>query len=141
VNPVGRRNVWAALLALAVLSCTPSKVPGQVSAAPESPAARFARDPAAVDRGRRIFIGNCGAYCHSTHHVERDAPSLFDCAWKHGGSDAEIFKSISDGVRGTRMPAWKDALPEGDDDVWRVIAYLRSASTCARRADPAPAAR
>jgi mono/diheme cytochrome c family protein len=81
-------------------------------------------------RGKKIFIGTCGAYCHSTHNVERDAPSLFDCDWKDGGSDEQIFKSISDGVPGTRMPAWKGALPEGDDDIWRVVAYLRSASTC-----------
>lgn len=118
-------------LALVALACAGSKDSAQApAAAPESPAARFARDPAAVDRGRRIFIGTCGAYCHSTHDVERDAPSLFDCEWKHGGSDEQIFAVISDGVPGTRMPAWKGALPEGDDDIWRVVAYLRSASTC-----------
>jgi mono/diheme cytochrome c family protein len=124
------------VLALAVLACAGSKDSARAPA-PESPAARFERDPAAVDRGRRIFIGTCGADCHSTHDVERDAPSLFDCEWRHGGSDAEIFKSISDGVPGTRMPAWKGALPEGDDDIWRVVAYLRSASSCKTGA-PAP---
>jgi cytochrome c oxidase cbb3-type subunit 3 len=98
---------------------------------PESPAARYLKDPEAVDRGRRIFIGTCGAYCHSTHDVERDAPSLFDCEWKHGGTDEQIFKSIAEGIPNTRMPAWKGALPQGDDDIWRVVAYLRAASTCA----------
>ena len=83
--------------------------------------------------GDKIFVGTCGAYCHSTHDVERDAPSLFDCEWKHGGSDQEIFNSIANGVPGTRMPGWGKALPQGDDDVWRVVAYLRSASTCAAK--------
>jgi mono/diheme cytochrome c family protein len=92
--------------------------------------ARFASDPAAIERGRRIFIGSCSAYCHAPQDVERDAPSLFDCQWKHGGSDAEIFHSIAAGVPGTRMSPWAGALPQGDDDIWRVIAYLRSASTC-----------
>ena len=110
------------VLALVVLACGAPK--------PESPAQKFARDPAAVERGKQIFIGTCGAYCHSTHDEERDAPSLFDCTWRHGGSDQEIFKSISEGIQNTRMPAWKGALPEGDDDIWRVIAYLRSATTC-----------
>jgi mono/diheme cytochrome c family protein len=119
------------LLAVCALACAGPKGAEQASAAPESPAAAYLRDPAAVDRGRKIFIGTCGAYCHSTHNVERDAPSLFDCEWKHGGSDAEIFKSIADGVPNTRMPAWKGALPLGDEDIWRVVAYLRSASTCA----------
>jgi mono/diheme cytochrome c family protein len=109
------------------LAC--STTPEQARA-PESPAAAFQRDPAAVARGRSIFIGTCGAYCHSTQNVERDAPSLFDCEWKHGGSDAQIFASISDGVAKTRMPGFKGALPQGDDDIWRVIAYLRSASAC-----------
>ena len=60
-------------------------------------------------------------------------PSLFDCEWKHGASDQEIFNSISNGVPGTRMLGWGKALPQGDDDVWRVVAYLRSASTCAAK--------
>ncbi len=118
------------LLTLAAVACAAPKSAVQATA-PESPAARFARDPAAIDRGRKIFIGTCGAYCHSTHDVERDAPSLFDCEWKNGASDEQIFASIADGVPGTRMPAWRGALPQGDDDIWRLVAYLRSASTCA----------
>jgi mono/diheme cytochrome c family protein len=121
------------VLALVAGACAAPKSAVQAPP-PESPAARYLRDPAAVNRGKRIFIGTCGAYCHSTHNVERDAPSLFDCEWKDGGSDEAIFKSISEGVPGTRMPAWKGALPQGDDDIWRVVAYLRSASTCTKQA-------
>ncbi len=131
------RKVCAPIFLSGLLACAGPK---SLSPAPpaESLAARFARDPAAVERGRRIFIGTCGAYCHSTHDVQRDAPWLFGCEWKHGGSDDEIFRSISAGVPGTRMPAWGGALPQGDDDIWRVIAYLRSASTCKmQRAAPA----
>ena len=114
---------WLAVLLAAAIGCERAGVK-------ESPAQVYLRDPAAVERGHKIFIGTCGAYCHSTHNVERDAPSLFDCEWKHGGTDEEIFKSIDVGIPGTRMPGWAKALPEGDDDVWRVVAYLRSASTC-----------
>jgi mono/diheme cytochrome c family protein len=97
-----------------------------------SPAAGFARDPAAVERGRLIFVGTCGAYCHSLGAERRDAPDLFDCEWKHGGADADLFRVISQGVAGTRMPAFAGALPEGETDAWKVIAFLRSASRCAR---------
>ena len=114
------------LVALCALACAGCKPPAQA----ESPAAKYLKDPTAVNRGRLIFVGTCGAYCHSTHDVERDAPSLFDCEWKHGSSDQQIFDSIANGVPGTRMPAWKGALPQGDDDIWRVVAYLRSASEC-----------
>ena len=122
----------ALVLALVASACAASKSVPQAPPA-ESPAALYLRDQAAVSRGKKIFIGTCGAYCHSTHNVERDAPSLFDCEWKNGGSDEAIFASISDGVPGTRMPAWKGALPQGDDDIWRVVAYLRSASTCTQK--------
>jgi mono/diheme cytochrome c family protein len=123
----------ALFLAICALACAGPKGPAPAPAPPtESPAAAYLRDPAAVNRGRLIFVGTCGAYCHSTHDVERDAPSLFDCEWKHGGSDQEIFVSISEGIPNTRMPAWKGALPQGDDDIWRVVAYLRSASECKR---------
>jgi mono/diheme cytochrome c family protein len=130
----------ALLLALAALACAGPKTPAQATAPPEpeSPAQVYLRDPAAVARGRLIFIGNCGAYCHSTQNVERDAPSLFDCEWKHGSSDADIFRTISEGVPKTRMPPWKGTLPEGDADIWRVVAYLRSASTCQEKAPQPP---
>ena len=125
---------------LALLACSgpePAKQASAPSPPPESPVQRFLREPAEVERGHQLFVGTCGAYCHSTHDVERDAPSLFDCEWRHGGSDAQIFKTISDGVPNTRMPAWKGVLPQGDDDIWRIIAYLRSATTC--RSAPASA--
>ena len=129
MSGVGGRKACVVFFLSGLFACGPPKSPAPLPPT-ESPAARFERDPAAVDRGRRIFIGTCGAYCHSSHNVERDAPSLFDCEWKHGGSDADIFRTISKGVPGTRMPPWRGVLPEGDDDIWRVIAYLRSASTC-----------
>jgi len=110
---------------LALLGCARSGSPAQ------SPAARYQNDPAALKRGRLLFTGTCGAYCHPTRPANRDAPYLFDCSWKHGGSDREIFASISKGIPGTRMPAWQGKLPKGDEDIWKVIAYLRAQRSCA----------
>lgn len=110
------------------------------SVAAESPAVRYGRDPAAVLRGKRVFVGTCGAYCHSAHNMESGAPSLFDCEWRHGGTDDAIFKVISEGVQGTRMPAWHGALPEGDEDIWRIIAYLRASSMCGASTAPTSSA-
>ena len=69
--------------------------------------------------------------CHGLIQIPTaaDAPSLFDCDWLHGGSDAQIFHTISAGVEGTRMVAFGGALP--DEEIWRIIAYLRSSSQCA----------
>ena len=57
-------------------------------------------------------------------------PYLFDCTWIHGGSDEEIFHTIQRGVPGTQMVGFAEVLPEGNDDIWKIIAYLRSAATC-----------
>lgn len=128
---MNRRRWFAACAPLvlgALLSCSTQKAAPPPAA--ESPAAHYAKDPAAIERGRLVFVGSCGGYCHDLHGAEREAPSLFDCTWRHGGSDTEIFHTISEGVKGTRMPPWKNGLPGGDDDIWKVIAFLRSASTC-----------
>lgn len=98
---------------------------------PPSPAEVYQNsDPAAIRRGRLLFTGTCGGYCHSTKPGNREAPYLFDCSWTYGGSDREIFASIADGFPDTRMPAWGGKMPEGDADIWRVIAYLRSRRSC-----------
>ena len=113
----------ACMLAIASTACTPS-----------SPADRFAKDPEAIKRGKAIFIGTCGAYCHSLKKDNRDAPYLFDCEWLHGGTDEQIHATIANGVAGTRMVGFGDKLPQGDDDIWRVVAYLKSQrETCPPR--------
>ncbi len=92
----------------------------------QSPADRYMHDPEALARGKAIFVGTCGAYCHSMHNDARDAPYLFDCHWLHGGSDQQIFHTISHGVPGTRMVGFGGKLPDGDKDIWKLVAYLKA---------------
>lgn len=97
--------------------------------APSSPAATFAEDPEALARGEAVFRAVCGAYCHGLKADNRDALFLFDCSWKHGASDAEIFQVIAKGVPGTRMLGFGGgSLP--DEDLWKIVAFLRSKSDC-----------
>ena len=104
-------------------------VAAAVAAAPAAdPVPDLMKDPAAVQRGKSLFAGTCGAYCHKMQPGPGDAPYLFDCDWLHGGSDQEIFHTITHGVPGTRMVPFGGAIP--DADIWRVIAYLKSASQC-----------
>ena len=89
-----------------------------------TPADAFRQDQQALQRGKSLFIGTCAGYCHSPT-AERAAPNLFDCTWKHGGgSDQGMFDTIANGVPGTQMIAFKGKLPEGDDDIWRLVAYI-----------------
>lgn len=103
--------------------------------APAHPVAAPPATPADIARGRALFAGTCGAYCHKTPSAaaaaaagKADAPYLFDCDWLFGGSDQEIFHTITHGVAGTRMVAFGGAIP--DQDVWRIVAYLKSATQC-----------
>jgi mono/diheme cytochrome c family protein len=86
------------------------------------------KSPADVQRGKSLFAGTCGAYCHRMTDTHADAPFLFDCTWLFGGSDQQIFHTITHGVPGSRMVAFGGAIP--DQDIWRIVAYLKSASQC-----------
>ena len=99
-------------------------------AAEASPVAAYLADPAAITAGRRMFRAVCTGYCHSTTAgVTKDAPNLFDCDWDHGGSDADLFRVVSQGVPDTEMLPFDGKIPE--DTIWQVIAYVRSnASDC-----------
>lgn len=101
-----------------------------VSAGEDSSLAALMADESAVARGQALFGGLCGAYCHGTEPGVQDAPFLFDCEWVHGGNPEQIFQTITNGVQGTRMVSFGGKLPEGDDDIWKIIAYLKSASRC-----------
>lgn len=108
--------LWVPVL---LISCGPQG--GSLSRADE-----FLADPAAVERGRLIFVGTCAGYCHRLTPEVIDAVYLFDCEWKHGGSDQQIFNTVTTGVPNTRMTAFGTNFPEGEDDLWKVIAYLKS---------------
>jgi len=70
-----------------------------------------------------IFKGTCAA-CHGpdgkgTHAL--GAPNLTDHIWLHGGSLADITKTIHDGRQG-HMPNWDKRL--SDDDIHVLAAYV-----------------
>lgn len=98
------------------------------AASPSSPAAAFYEDEAAQTRASQLFRAVCTGYCHTTEGAGREAPDLFDCESDHGGSDQEIFDVITAGLPDTQMQAFGGKLP--DEDLWRIVAYLRVNSTC-----------
>jgi len=81
-----------------------------------------ASDPAAIREGASLFRANCSP-CHGLNAKGGGrGPDLTSGRWTHGSSDAEIFRTISQGVTGTQMPA--NAFE--DSEIWTIIAYLRS---------------
>jgi cytochrome c oxidase cbb3-type subunit 3 len=83
-------------------------------------------DPAAIMTGRRLFVGfNC-AGCHAPYGGGGMGPNLRDSLWIFGNSDVQIYSSIAEG-RAAGMPAWGGKLPE--DQIWMIVAYLRTLGT------------
>ena len=106
-------------IAAILISCSPASEP-------PSKADEYLTDAAAVQRGHSIFVGTCAGYCHRLTPEVVDAVYLFDCEWKHGGSDQAIFNTVTNGVPNTRMIGFGTNFPEGEDDLWKVIAFLKS---------------
>ena len=95
------------------------------------PASEYLEDPEALARGEAVFVGTCSGYCHVVGTAVGDVPDLFDCVWVHGTSNQDIYNTISNGVPGSRMLGFAGRLPDGDEDIWKIIVYLKSeASGC-----------
>ena len=52
-------------------------------------------------------------------------PSLQDNRWHFGGSAGEVFQSIYEG-RPDGMPSWGGRI--SDEDIWRLVTYIRTLS-------------
>ena len=103
-------------------------VPVPLPPTPEFIVAGFENDPAALRRGQELFLGSCVSFCHNLIEEEpdqADALFLFDCRWQHADDNAGIFRVIKEGIPDTRMVGFGDNFPEGDDDVWKIIAWIR----------------
>jgi putative heme-binding domain-containing protein len=82
-----------------------------------------------VAAGAKTFRSHCAA-CHGLSGEGGRGPNLAAGVFYHGGSDADLLKTISDGVPGTEMPG----LFYSADRIVQVIAYIRSLSTQPRSA-------
>ena len=87
----------------------------------------------AIDQGQQLFRLSC-ASCHGLNAKGLRGPDLTTGQWARGGSDAQLFRTIMQGIPGTDMPGAQnaDATP---DQVWAVIAYLRTLSGPASEED------
>ncbi len=95
------------------------------------PTNEYLEDPEALARGEAVFVGTCSGYCHVVGTAVGDVPDLFDCVWAHGTSNQDIYNTISNGVPDSRMIGFAGRLPDGDEDIWKIIVYLKSeASGC-----------
>ncbi len=89
----------------------------------------FAGDAKAAKLGEYQFRINC-AFCHGlSARGGGRGPDLTKAQKRHGNSDADLFRTISQGVPGTAMPAGVNGgigVGMTDEEIWQVITYIRS---------------
>jgi cytochrome c oxidase cbb3-type subunit 3 len=78
---------------------------------------------ARIGEGAKLFVAYNCIDCHGADGSGAMGPSLADGRWHFGGSAGEVFQSIYEG-RPDGMPAWGGRI--GDDQIWRLVAYVRS---------------
>ena len=117
--------VAGGVLCLFVLTASLMQVPQAAGAG--APAAQELKNPfegnaGAMKEGEKLFDERC-ADCHGSDAMGGAGPDLTDDKWFYGGSDGDLFATVSGGRKGG-MPSWKGQLT--DDEIWKVIAYVRS---------------
>ena len=90
-------------------------------------------NPAAIDAGRQIYASVCQA-CHGSEARGDRGPALTG-ALHHGNSDNEIFRTVRGGIQGTQMPPFAQFTA---DQIWQVMAYIRSLSGTPNASDTTP---
>jgi len=87
----------------------------------------------AIDQGQQLFRMSC-ASCHGLNAKGLRGPDLTTGQFVRGGTDAQLFRTVMQGIPGTDMPGaqFADATP---DQVWALIAYLRTLSGPASEED------
>jgi len=114
---MSRQRFAVCCLALATLACAQDRNP-------------LAGNPQAAKAGESEFRINC-ALCHGLGaRGGGRGPDLTRAQKKHVHSDADMFQVISNGIPGTAMPA-NGTNGQGvgmtDEEIWQIIAYIRSA--------------
>jgi cytochrome c oxidase cbb3-type subunit 3 len=89
----------------------------------------FAGNEQAAKAGESQFRSNC-AFCHGLGaRGGGRGPDLTRARKRHGSTDADLFRTINEGVPGTAMPA-NGTTGQGvgmtAEEVWQVITYIRS---------------
>ncbi|HKV62527.1 MAG TPA: c-type cytochrome [Candidatus Acidoferrum sp.] len=89
----------------------------------------LAGDAKAAKLGESQFRANC-AFCHGLGaRGGGRGPDLTRAQKRHGNADADLFRTINEGVPGTAMPpngATQQGVGMTEEEIWQVISYIRS---------------
>jgi putative heme-binding domain-containing protein len=89
----------------------------------------FAGDAKVAKLGESQFRANC-AFCHGLGaRGGGRGPDLTRTQKRHGNADADLFRTINEGVPGTAMPpngATQQGVGMTEAEIWQLITYIRS---------------
>ena len=80
--------------------------------------------PADVAMGNDLFQTHC-SYCHGAFGEGGRGADLTTGWYRFGGSDAELFQTIRNGIPGSEMGPPRVE----DDDLWRIIGFVKKLGT------------
>lgn len=84
----------------------------------------FTGDSAAIAEGKKLWLKyNCYG-CHGTEAGGGMGSNLTDAIWAFGGDDKSVFNTVKNGAG--RMPAVGTMAKIPDEEIWKLIAYVRS---------------
>ena len=78
--------------------------------------------PQDAELGRTTFVTSAGcSYCHSNDGTGGRGANLTLGEYRFGGSDAQLFETIRNGIQGSDMPPTRGPDPE----IWRLVAFVK----------------
>ncbi len=80
--------------------------------------------PAALEQGAALFQTHC-SYCHGARGEGGRGADLTTGRYRRGGSDANLYATVRNGIPGTEMPAVRAT----DDEVWKMVAFVKRLGT------------
>jgi mono/diheme cytochrome c family protein len=113
------RGLAPALLAVGLLAATPRPAGAQA----QDTSNPFEGNAQAIDEGRELASRKC-VFCHGGGLRGAKGPDLTDEKWKFGGTNAALFAMIAGGRPGTQMGGFASSMT--GEEIWKVIAYIRS---------------
>jgi putative heme-binding domain-containing protein len=91
-----------------------------IAQTPQNP---VAGDPSAIAGGGAAFRPYCTP-CHGIKGEGGRGPDLTRGVYSAGDKDSDLYRVIAKGVSGTEMAGFEDEMRE--EDIWRIIAFIRS---------------
>jgi putative heme-binding domain-containing protein len=82
--------------------------------------------PEDLQQGAALFQTHC-TYCHGARGQGGRGSDLTTGQYKYGGSDASLYATIRNGIRGTEMPSVRAT----DEEVWKIVAFVKKLGTLA----------